>query len=113
MKKILLVVAVLAMSLPVVALDVKESTSIQFMDNYGYSDALNNYVQQHKANANGLAYYPNSKFRPELKYYGHNRVWNGIVSGTRSFFDYIDPAEEGGVFNNKDIKFYTNTKDAR
>ena len=113
MKKFLLVVAVLAMSLPVVAVEVKESTSIQYLDNYGYSDALNNYIQHHKASANGLAYYPNSKFRPELKYYGHNNVWNHIVTGTRSFFNYIDPAEEGGVFTDKDIKYYTNTKDAR
>ena len=113
MKKILLVVGILAVAVPAFAsIGFNESSSIPYLENYGYSDATNNYVQMHKANKNGKAYYPSNKFRPELKYYTHNKVWNGIVDGTRSFFNYIDPAEDYPYFGQKDIKFYNVTSDA-
>ena len=113
MKKILLVVGILVLAVPAIAsVGVKESTSIPYLDNYGYSDSMNNYVQMHKANKNGQAYYPNSKFRPELKYYGHNNVWNSIVTGTRAVWHYMDPAEDEQIFGQKDIKFYSNSRDA-
>ena len=113
MKKILLVVGILAVAVPAIAsVGVNESTSIQYLDNYGYSDATNNLIQMQKANKNGKAYYASNKFRPELKYYNHNKVWNGIVDGTRSFVHYIDPAEDEGIFGQTDIKFYNTTSEA-
>ena len=113
MKKILLVVGILAVAVPAIAsVGVNESTSINYLDNYGYSDSTNNYIQMHKANKNGKEYYASNKFRPELKYYNHNKVWNSIVNGTRSFVHYIDPAEDEAIFGQKDIKFYNVTTDA-
>ena len=112
MKKILLVVGMLALAAPVLAsMTVDESTSIKYLDNYGYSDSSNNYIQMAKANKNGKTYYPSNKFRPELKYYNHNRLWDSMVDGTRSFFHYIDPGLDEQIFGQMDIKYYSNAKD--
>ena len=69
MKKFLLIVGALLITIPAFAsVGVRESTSIQYLDNYGYSDAVNNYIQMQKYMQNGKKYYPNRKFRTEEKY---------------------------------------------
>ncbi|MBR6099342.1 hypothetical protein IKP85_06315 [bacterium] len=112
MKKMLLIVGILAFALPAIAsVGTKESTSIQYLRNYGYSESGNRYVQTLKATNNGEPYYNSYEFNECSKYYGRNKIRNGIVSFTRSFFNYIDPSEDACKFWNKDIKYYANTQD--
>ena len=114
MKKFLLTIGALLLTIPVFAsVSVRESTSIQYLDNYGYSDAFNNYIQMQKSMMNGKKYYPNRKFRTEEKYYTNNDTWNHVVDGTRAFFEYLDPAWDANRYWwQRDIKFYPNINDA-
>ena len=114
MKKFLVLVGILAFAVPAFAsVGLNESTSIKYLDNYGYSDATNNYIQMQKSMMNGRKYYPNKKFRPEEKYYTDSDVWNDIVDGTRAFFEYLDPSLDANRYWwRRDIKFYSNVTDA-
>lgn len=114
MKKFLLTVGILAFTAPAFAsVGLNESTSIQYLDNYGYSDATNNYIQMQKSMQNGRKYYPNKKFRPEEKYYTENDAWNYIVDGTKNFFEYLDPSlDSARYWWLTDVKFYPNIHDA-
>ena len=112
MKKILLIVGILALAVPAFAtVTAKDSTSIQYLRNYGYSESGNRYIQMQKAMSNGEKYYNSIEFDECSKYYGRNKVRNSIVSVTRSFFNYIDPSEDACRFWDKDIKYYANTQD--
>lgn len=112
MKKILLIVGILALAIPAFAsVSQKESMSIQYLRNYGYSESGNRYMQMLKATNNGEKYYNSGEFDECSKYYGRNRVRNAVVGVTRSFFNYIDPSEDACRFWDKDIKYYANTQD--
>ena len=114
MKKFLVIVGLMLFAIPTYSsVGLNESMSIQYLDNYGYSDSTNNYIQMQRAMMNGRPYYPNKKFRPEAKYHTHSVVWNNLVDGTRSFFQYADPALDADRFWwRRNIKFYPNTADA-
>lgn len=70
--------------LPVSALTVSESSSVDFMRANGYSDAIIDNVQASKAAANGEQY-----ISFEEQKYGNS---NAFVKWVRRFFTYIDPA---------------------
>lgn len=112
MKKFLLIVGILAIAVPAFAgVTSKESTSTQYLRNYGYSESANRYIQTLKAMANGQVYYNSPEFNECTKFYGRNKVRNFIVSKTRSFFTYVDPAEDACRFLDHDIKYYVDTQD--
>lgn len=114
MKKILLLVGILALAVPVfAAVSTKDSTTIQYLRNYGYSDSGNRYIQMEKAKLNGEKYYNNNREFDECsKYYqSDNKFRNAIVDKTRSFFTYIDPAEDACRFWEHSIKYYADTQD--
>lgn len=96
MKKLLLIVGLLALTLPAFAgVDVKETTTPQFLDNYGISDEGIRLIQVQKAAADGRAY----------------EAQEQNVNFVRRFFNYLDPARDKGTFWRHDIKYYPNTKD--
>jgi len=114
MKKFLSIVGILAITLPAVAsVGLNESSSIKYLENYGYSDATNNYIQMQRYMMNGKKYYPNKKFRVEDKYYTDSDAWNHVVDGTRAFFNYLDPALDADRYWwRRNIKFYPTVDDA-
>ncbi len=109
MKKLMLIVGILAMATvpAIAAVPAKETMSVPYLRNYGYSEATNLYIQKQKAMSNGREYYANI-VDPSAHYRGKFQT---IINGTRSFFDYIDPALDADNFLNKDIKFYSTTND--
>ena len=112
MKKFLLIVGILAVAVPAFAVvTTKDAMSIQYLRNYGYSESGNRYVQMLKATTNGETYYNSHEFDECSKYYSRSKFKNSIISKTRSFFNYLDPAEDACKFWDHDIKFYADTQD--
>ncbi len=112
MKKFLLTVGVLAISLPAFAgIGVKESTSPEYLRNYGCSSEAVKYVQLNKAQVNGQPFVTPISDRRQSKLYTNSEVWNTIVDKTVDFFNYIDPAQDKDKFMRQDIKYYANTQD--
>jgi len=112
MKKLLLTFGILALSLPAFAgIGVHESTSPEYLENYGCSRETVKYVQMNKANVNGMKYVTPAKYQPQRKYYTNSEVWNYLVDKTRSFFNYLDPSLDKDKFMRQDIKYYANTQD--
>ncbi len=112
MKKFLLTVGILAIALPAFSsVDVKETTTPEYLDNYGYSDEAVRVIQMQKAMFNGEKYIVPVSSQSHAKYYTNNKVWNSLVDATRSFFTYLDPALDKGQFLRTDIKYYSNTSD--
>jgi len=112
MKKLLLTVGILAISLPAFAgIGVKESTSPEYLKNYGCSDETVNYVQLNKAQVNGHAYVAPVSSNRQSKFYTNSELWNNLVDKTTDFFNYLDPAQDKNEFMRHDIKYYANTKD--
>ena len=112
MKKILVLVGILAMSAPAFAgIGVHESTSPEYLRNYGCSNETVKYVQLNKAQVNGEKYVTPVSDLTYRKYYRDSEVWNNLVDKTRSFFIYLDPSLDGDKFMRQDTKFYANTQD--
>ena len=112
MKKFLLVFGVLAISLPAFAgLGVEESTSSEYLRNYGCSNEAVKYIQLNKAQVNGEKFVTPLSDLSYRKYYTDSETWNNIVDKTRSFFIYLDPSLDGDKFMRQDIKYYANTQD--
>ncbi len=112
MKKILVLVGILAMSGPAFAtLDVHESTSPEYLRNYGCSNEAVKYIQLNKAQVNGEKFVTPLSDLSYRKYYTDSETWNNIVDKTRSFFIYLDPSLDGDKFMRQDIKYYANTQD--
>lgn len=112
MKKFLLTVGVLAISLPAFAgIGVKESTSPEYLRNYGCSNETVKYVQINKAQVNGEQYVTPISDRRQSRLYTNSEVWNNIVDRTVDFFNYIDPAQDKDQFMRHDIKPYANVQD--
>lgn len=112
MKKLLLIVGVLAISLPAFAgIDVHESTSPKYLENYGCSRETVKYVQMNKANVNGEKYVAPARYQTYRKYYTNSEVWNNLVDKTRSFFNYFDPSLDKDKFMHQDIKYYADSQD--
>ena len=107
MKKVLLIVGMLAIAIPAIAsVDSREAMSVKYLQNYGYSDSMNEYIQHSKAMANGRTYYISSELDPCGKYYKHKKFVRGIVTGVRNLWTYFDPAEDACLFMEHDIKYY-------
>lgn len=96
MKKSLLIVGILALTLPAFAgINVEETTSPQYLENYGNSQEAIKLIQMQKAAANGEAYEV-----PEKKLNFVQRFWN-----------YVDPARDKGEFWQHDIKYSPSAQD--
>ncbi len=112
MKKILLLVGILALAVPAFAgVASKDSTSTRYLRNYGYSESTNRYIQTQKAMSNGQPYYNSQEFNECSKFYGKNKVRNFIVNKTRLFFTYLDPAEDACRYMDHDIRYDGTTQD--
>ncbi len=112
MKKFLLTVGILAAALPAFSsVDVNQTTTPEYLNNYGYSEAAINVIQMQKAMFNGEKYIVPVSSQVHAKYYKDNKVWNSLVDATRSFFTYLDPALDKEQFLRTDIKYYSNTGD--
>ena len=113
MKKLLLIVGILALSVPAIAsVDSRETVSIPYLQNYGYSDSMNEYIQHTKAMANGRNYYISNQLDHCVRYYKNkNKVVRGVVRGVRNLWAYIDPSEDECRFMDHDIKYYNDALD--
>lgn len=112
MKKILLLVGILAIVTPAFAgVTTKDSTSTQYLRNYGYSESANRYIQTQKAMSNGDVYYNSPEFNECSKFYGKNKFRNFVVGRTRAFFTYLDPSEDACRFMDHDIRYNVDPRD--
>ncbi len=112
MKKFLLVFGVLAISLPAFAgIGVEESTSSEYLRNYGYSTEAVKYINLNKAQVKGEKFVTPISDRRQSNLYTDSAVWNTIVDKTVDFFNYLDPAQDRDKFMRQDIKYYANTQD--
>ncbi len=112
MKKFLLTVGILALSLPAFAgIGVKESTSTEYLKNYGLSSDTVKFVQLNKAQVNGETYVTPISERRQSRLYTNSEIWNNIVDGTVYFFNYLDPAQDRDEFMRHDIRPYVNVHD--
>lgn len=84
MKLKLLILASIFTIIPVAALTVSETSSVDYMRANGYSDATIDLVQSTKAAVNGEQY-----VSFEEQKYGN---CSAFVKWVRKFFTYIDPA---------------------
>lgn len=96
-KRVLILTLIASFALPAFAeLTVKDTTSIEFMKNQGYSSALVQTTQKSVARANG-----EPLTEPvEKEYYNQP-----VIKAVRRFFMYIDPSYDDHSFvNDHNIK---------
>ena len=103
MKFKILLIATLFSILPVMALSVSETSSINFMRANGYSDATIDVVQASKAAANGEQY-----ISFEEQKYGNS---SAFVKWVRRFFSYFDPALDSEPILKHDTKMTPSVND--
>lgn len=97
-KIFLTILSVFVGTLPIYAgITPQESTSAQYLHNYGYSQSMVELVQASKAAVNGESYITED----EAKHANDPT----FVKFVRKVFTYFDPALDSGSFKNHDIKY--------